>query len=104
MRPLLAAVLCLALLGGCLPEIPVKPQFGTSGLLPTGNIPPEFAAFNNYGPGTNRLLTTQMCVTPYVVEVVKTAPAVPGELVTATGRCEMYVPPFFTPTPGYDYR
>jgi hypothetical protein len=104
MRPLLAVVFCLALLGGCLPEIPVRPQFGTSGLRPTGEIPPEFAAFNNYAPGTDRLLTQQMCATPYVLEVAKTAPAVPGELVTATGRCEMYSGPFFTPSPEYDYR
>jgi hypothetical protein len=104
MRPLLAAVFCLVLLGGCLPEIPAKPQFGTSGLEPTGEIPPEFAAFNNYGPGTNRLLTQQMCATPYVPETVKTAPAVPGELVTASGRCQLYMGPFFTPAPGYDYR
>jgi hypothetical protein len=102
MRPVLVLALCLPLLGGCLPQIPVKPQFGTSALRPTGNIPPEFAAFNNYRAGQNPLLDQQMCTTPYVVEVERTAPAVPGEIVSATVRCETYAP-FFAgsiPAPG----
>lgn len=97
MRPLLAVAVCLLPLGGCLPNIPVKPQFDTSALRPTGNIPPEFAAFNNYQAGGNRLLDRQICATPYVLQVEKTAPAVPGELVTATGECVSYAPFFDNP-------
>jgi hypothetical protein len=92
--PLVFAV-CLALLGGCLPEIPVRPQFGTSSLKPTGNIPPEFAGFNNYRVGLNPRIDQQMCATPYGLEVVATAPAVPGEIVSASGRCETYAPFFY---------
>jgi hypothetical protein len=91
MRSFFAVALLLGLLGGCTPEIPVKPDFGTSALHPTGNIPPEFAAFNNYQAGLNPLLAGQICATPYVPQLAQTAAAVPGTLVTATGRCQTYV-------------
>jgi hypothetical protein len=97
MRSPLAFAILVVLLGGCVPEIPVKPQFGTSALRPEGNIPPEFAAFNNYQAGVNPLLAGQVCTTPYILEVERTAPAVPGELVTATGRCQTYAPFLFDP-------
>jgi hypothetical protein len=90
MRQVFALVSLFVLLGGCVPEIPVRPEFGVSALNPVGNIPPEFAAFNNYEPGTNRLLANQICATPYILEVEHTARAVPGEIIGATGRCETY--------------
>jgi len=95
MRPLLAFAVLVATLAGCTPEIPVKPQFGTSASKPIGAIPPEFAAFDNYNPAISALLADQICATPYVLEVEKTTPAVPGAIVAATGRCRTYAP-FFT--------
>jgi hypothetical protein len=92
MRQRIAFAFLLLLLSGCVGEMPVRPEFGTSALKPTANIPPEFATFNNYNPGVNPLLANQICATPYIPEVTHTAPAVPGELVVATGRCEPYAP------------
>jgi hypothetical protein len=94
MRPLFTFALLLALLGGCVPEIPVRPEFGVSAQKPTGNIPPEFAAFNNYQPGITSLLAGQICATPYVADIDRTAPAAPGQIVAATGRCQTYAPFF----------
>jgi hypothetical protein len=82
----------LLVLAGCTPEIPVKPDFGTSGLRPTGNIPPEFAAFNNFDAGVNPLLAGQICATPYIRQVERMAQAVPGTLVAARGQCAFYAP------------
>jgi hypothetical protein len=95
MRSLLAFALLPVLLGGCTPEIPVKPDFGTSALRPTANIPPEFAAFNNFDPRINPLLADQLCATPYVRQVETTNPAVPGALVTMTGQCQEYAVSLF---------
>jgi hypothetical protein len=92
MRSRLAFALLLVLLVGCTPEIPVKPDFGTSALRPTGNIPSEFAAFNNFDAAINPLLAHQICATPYIPRVEHTAQAVPGTLVTARGECEIYFP------------
>jgi hypothetical protein len=92
MRFLLAFAILTLLLGGCVPEIAVKPDFATSALKPTGDIPPEFAAFNNYRSGVNPLLAKQMCATPYLLQVEQTAAAVPGTLVVATGQCQIYAP------------
>jgi hypothetical protein len=92
MRPALAFALLALLVGGCAPEIPVKPDFGTSALRPTGNIPPEFAAFNSFDSAVNPLLAGQMCATPYIPQIEETAPAVPGELVVARGLCQTYAP------------
>lgn len=92
MRQLFALSVLFVVLGGCVPEIPVKPAFGTSAQQAAGSIPPEFAAFNNYAPGVNRLLADQICATPYIAEVQHTAAAVPGKIVAATGRCQTYAP------------
>ncbi len=92
MRSLLAFALFPVLLGGCTPEIPVKPDFGTSALLPTANIPPEFAAFNNFDGAINPLLAGQLCATPYVRQIEATTPAVPGMLVTMRAQCQNYAP------------
>jgi hypothetical protein len=94
MRSVFALTLLIGLLGGCTPEIPVKPDFATTALKPTGNIPPEFSGFNNYQPGVNPLLDRQMCATPYVLQVEQMAAAVPGTIVTATGQCQTYFPSF----------
>ena len=90
MRSLLAFALLLVLLGGCTAEIPVKPDFGTSALQPTGDIPPEFAAFNNFDAAVNPLLAGQICATPYIGHVEHIAQAVPGTLVGARGQCQTY--------------
>ncbi len=92
MRVMLALALFPALLGACTPEIPVKPDFGTSALKPTGDIPPEFVEFNNYDPGVNPLLADQMCATPYILDSERTRAAVPGETVAAQGSCQTHIP------------
>jgi hypothetical protein len=79
-----------ALLGGCTPYIPIKDAFTASAAKPTGNIPPEFLAFNNYDPQVNAIVTDQMCATPYILNTVKSLRATPGEFVTWTGQCEPY--------------
>ena len=94
MRRLLAlgvfSVLATNLCGGCTPFIPVKGDFGTSALKPTGNIPPEFAEFNNYDPGVNALMADQICATAYIPLDDKSLRASPGELIAAQGRCRLY--------------
>jgi hypothetical protein len=94
MRPCtigLLSVLLANLAGGCTPYIPVEDAFTTSALKPTGNIPPEFAEFNNYDPEVNGLLTDQVCATPYIPLQEKSLRASPGELIAETGRCRPYV-------------
>jgi hypothetical protein len=86
----LLCVLGVNLCGGCTPFIPVKDDFGTSALKPTGNIPPEFAEFNNYDPGVNALMADQICATEYVALDDKSLRASPGELIAAEGRCRRY--------------
>src|ERR1700757_485560 len=76
--------------GGCVPYIPIKDQFGTSALKPTGNIPPEFAEFNNFDPQVNAVVADQVCATPYFLHTEKSLRASPGELVAWGGRCEPY--------------
>jgi hypothetical protein len=94
MRRLLAiglfAVLATNLAASCTPYIPVKDDFGTSALKPTGNIPPEFADFNNYDPAVNGLLADQICATPYIPLDDKSMRGAPGELIAADGRCRPY--------------
>jgi len=94
MRHLLAlgllSVLLANLPAGCTPYIPVKDAFGTSALKPTGNIPPEFAEFNNYDPSVNALLADQVCATPYIPLEDKSLRAAPGELIAESGRCRPY--------------
>jgi hypothetical protein len=86
----LLSVLGANLSGGCVPYIPVKDNFGTSALKPTGNIPPDFAEFNNYDPGVNALLASQICATPYILLDDKSLRAAPGELIASRGRCRPY--------------
>ena len=90
MRALLALVLWPAIVAGCTPYIPVKDDFGTSALKPTGNIPPEFAEFNSYAPGVNALLADQICATVYIPLDDKSLRASPGELIAGEGRCLPY--------------
>ena len=87
----LLSVLLANLAGGCTPYIPVEDAFTTSALKPTGNIPPEFAEFNNYDPEVNALLADQVCATPYIPLQEKSLRAAPGELIAETGRCRLYV-------------
>ena len=94
MRQLFALGLCSLLLVvfsfGCTPRIPVEDAFGTSALKPTGNIPPEFAEFNNYDPGINALLAQQSCATPYILLTDKSLRGAPGELIASSGHCQLY--------------
>ena len=94
MRAFLALVLLSGLVAGCTPYIPVKPGFGTRALVPVGDIPPEFAEFNNFDPWVNRLRASQICATPYQLYEEKTIEAVPGRMVQAYGRCRNHVPLF----------
>ena len=87
---LLSALLAV-LAEGCTPYIPVEDAFTTSALRPTGNIPPEFAEFNNYDPEVNPLLADQVCATPYIALQERSLRASPGELIAETGRCRPYV-------------
>jgi hypothetical protein len=86
----LLSILGASLTGGCTPFIPVKGDFGTSALKPTGNIPPEFAEFNNYDPGVNALIADQICATAYIPLDDKSLRASPGELIAGEGRCRLY--------------
>ncbi len=90
----LVLVMAASALAGCTPYIPVKPGFGTSALVPTGDIPPEFAEFNNYDPTVNPLLARQMCATPYQIYEEKGVGATPGGMVQSYGRCRNHVPLF----------
>ncbi|MBV8737067.1 MAG: hypothetical protein JO007_07380 [Alphaproteobacteria bacterium] len=78
----------------CTPRIPVEPQFDVSALRATSDIPRAFAAFNRYDPRVNPLLAEQMCTTPFQPQVVRTAPAVPGEVLDAQVYCRTYQPFF----------
>ena len=86
----LLTALGVNLSGGCTPYIPVKDNFGTSALKPTGNIPPDFAEFNSYDPEVNALLANQICATPYIRLADKSLRAAPGELIASKGRCRPY--------------
>ncbi|MGE5269453.1 MAG: hypothetical protein ACM3JG_07240 [Thiohalocapsa sp.] len=84
---LVALALC-----ACTPAIPFKDDFGTSALVPIGDIPPEFAEFNNLDPAVNDLVATQMCATPYQLREAKTLAASSGRMVQAIGRCQTHIP------------
>jgi hypothetical protein len=90
MRLSVLAAVVPALLVGCTPFIPVKDAFNTSAVKATGNIPPEFLAFNNYDPQVNAVIADQLCATPFVLNTEKSLRATPGELVAWRGRCEPY--------------
>jgi hypothetical protein len=92
MRALFASLLLPALVAGCTPYIPVKDDFGTSALSVAGDLPPEFAEFNTYDPGVNRLLADQLCATPYQLLEEKTQGAAPGRMIQARGRCQTHIP------------
>lgn len=92
MRALLTMLLLSSLVSGCTPYIPVKDDFGTSALAPSGTIPPEFVQFNNYDTGVNRLLAQQICATPYQPLEDKSLGAAAGRLEQARGRCQTHVP------------
>ena len=94
MRALLALVLLSGLVAGCTPYIPVKPGFGTSAAIPIGDIPPEFAEFNNFDPAVNTLLASQICATSYQLYNENGLGAVPGRIVQTYGRCRNHVPLF----------
>ena len=94
MRAFLVPVLAVCVLAGCTPYIPVKPGFGTSALVPTGDIPPEFREFNNFDPAVNKLVADQMCATPYQLYTDKSVGAATGDMVQTYGRCRNHVPLF----------
>jgi hypothetical protein len=89
----ISAVLLLSLVAaGCTPFIPVKDDFGTSALLPAGDIPPEFGEFNAYQAAVNPLLADQICATPYQALEEKSVGASPGQLIAARARCQTHIP------------
>jgi hypothetical protein len=89
-----ALVLMCVLSAACTPAIPIADQFGVSALSKTGQIPPEFAAFNRYDPRVNGVLADQSCATPPQVEAVRSLAADPGELQDQQTRCVTYQPFF----------
>jgi hypothetical protein len=94
MRRFSILVLLGFLAAGCTPDIPYVPEFGVAALKATEPIPPEYAAFNRYDPRVDALLAEQMCTTPYLVEVVKSIDAVPGEIESMQAYCRNYQPWF----------
>ena len=92
MRAPIAVALFGLIAAGCTPNIPVEPSFDVSALQATGEIPPEFAAFNRYDPRVNPLLAEQMCAMPYRAQVVRALAAVPGEILDEQAFCETYYP------------
>jgi hypothetical protein len=92
MRSVLVLALLAPLAAGCVATIPVKDDFGSSALVPAGDIPPEFAGFNNYDPQANRLMAAQTCATPAMPLGEQTMAAEPGQLVQATARCQTHIP------------
>jgi hypothetical protein len=92
MRVLSAVLLLSLVVAGCTPFIPVKDDFGTSALVPAGDIPPEFAEFNLYNASVNPLLADQICATASLPLEDKSVGATPGRLVAATARCQTHIP------------
>ncbi len=92
MRIAIALVVLPILFAGCTPTIPTKPSFGTSALAPSGDTPPEFAAFNSYDPAMGPLVADQLCATPYTPAEQKSVDAVPGQIVAGRGTCQPHVP------------
>ncbi len=79
-----------AFLAGCADHIPVRREVGVSAIKKTGEIPPEFALFNNYDPRVGTLLAGQLCATPYRQLSQKAMPAEPGEILASRIQCEPY--------------
>ena len=92
MRLLLALMLVPPLLAGCTPYLAAKNDFGTSAMVPTEGIPPEFADFNTIDPAINMLLANQICATSYQPREVGRIDAQPGQLATARGTCAPHTP------------
>ncbi|MBV9862305.1 MAG: hypothetical protein JO267_09180 [Alphaproteobacteria bacterium] len=92
MRHLLAVAVIAPLVAACTATIPVKDDFGTSALLPNGDIPPEYAEFNTYDPRMNALLADQICATPYTLLQEKNVAATPGQIAVWRGRCQTHFP------------
>ncbi|MBV8935399.1 MAG: hypothetical protein JO320_02520 [Alphaproteobacteria bacterium] len=90
MRLFIVLALPAVLATACTPFIPIKDDFGTSAVKPTGNIPPEFAEFNRYDPQVNAVVSEQICATPYILDTEKSLRATPGEFAAWIGRCEQY--------------
>jgi hypothetical protein len=89
----LPVVLLLAFVGaGCTPFIPVRDDFGTSAAVPAGDIPPEYAEFNVYNAGVNRLLADQICATPYQPLDGRSLNAAGGRILQTIGRCQTHLP------------
>jgi hypothetical protein len=99
MRIAIALVVLPVLFAGCSPNIPVKTDFGTSALVPSGDTPPEYAEFNSYDPGTGPLVAQQMCATPYVAAEQKSVDAAPGVIVAGRGSCQEHIPFFGSTNP-----
>jgi hypothetical protein len=86
-----AVLFAVAILAaGCSDYIPVRSDFGVTAAIAKGDIPPEFAAFNNYDPAVAPLLANQICATPYRLLEQKGLPAAPGELLSWRGYCTLY--------------
>jgi hypothetical protein len=92
MRRLLVLVLVSPLVAGCTPYLPMRADFGTSGLAKAGDIPPEYAAFNAYDPGVSAVMAEQICATNFQPRETITNEAQPGQLVTARGTCAIHQP------------
>jgi hypothetical protein len=92
MRIAIALVVLPVLFAGCTPNIPTKPDLGTSALVPSGETPPEFAEFNAYDAARGRLVADQICATPYTPAEEKSVDAAPGTIVTGRGSCQTHVP------------
>ena len=105
MRIVLALAVLPVLFAGCTANIPVKSDFGTSALAPTGDASGEFSQFNAYDPAVGPLVADQICATPYIPVGQKTVDAAPGEIVEGRGVCRTHVPiigdgDFLPPLPG----
>jgi hypothetical protein len=92
MRILFALLLLSPVISGCTPYIPVKDDFAVSALVPSGDMPPEFAEFNANDPAVNSLLAAQLCATSYQPLEEKSLGASTGRLIQARGRCKTHIP------------
>lgn len=99
MRIALALVVLPVLMAGCTPNIPTKPDLGTSALVASGETPPEFAQFNAYDQTRGQLVAQQLCATPYTAVEQKSIDAAPGVIVSGRGSCQTHVPFFGSGNP-----
>ena len=94
MRAFLALPLVVVALAGCATPLPAKDDFGASGLLAVGDIPPGFVEFNRFDAATNGLIADQLCATPLQRLNDNAMEAAPGRLDQLTARCRTHVPFF----------